>query len=316
VCSLSQSTTPGGRGAEKERPRGDCVLSRPNPFLRVSSHGYGNNGTHTPGSSPHANTMGGTTTNNHLVLEEDAGRVGQSAEEALNSLVEEMKEMLAAPVYDLTPLQDLSQKFWTAMSEARRFNARREEKLEQSLARIKADFLLAREEYEEQLSAERERTDVLRRKLADLTSRSMDTSSVMGNASASAEGGGDAGLHVPYTPNRPRSVASSRSTGSGAGNNPNSSGVFFHFGGSGGGGDADRSGDRSSVSGHRHNNRGGGVISSNQSVASLGSEFALRAKSLVHMMNCQGNDGRGRNVRRGIVEEEDVGRRSMGGSPR
>ena len=81
--------------------------------------------------------------------------MGQSAEEALNSLVEETKEMLAAPVYDMTPLQDVSKKFWLAMAKARRQNARREERLEQSLAKIKAEFLMAREEHEEQLSAER-----------------------------------------------------------------------------------------------------------------------------------------------------------------
>jgi uncharacterized membrane protein YqiK len=81
--------------------------------------------------------------------------VGQSAEEALNSLVEETKEMLAAPVYDMTPLQDVSKKFWLAMAKARRQNARREERLEQSLAKIKAEFLMAREEHEEQLSVER-----------------------------------------------------------------------------------------------------------------------------------------------------------------
>jgi hypothetical protein len=82
--------------------------------------------------------------------------VGQSADEALNSLAEEMKEMLAAPVYDMTPLQDVSsKKFWSAMAEARRQNTRKEERLEQSLAKIKAEFLMAREEHEEQLSAER-----------------------------------------------------------------------------------------------------------------------------------------------------------------
>jgi hypothetical protein len=81
--------------------------------------------------------------------------VGQSVEEALNSVVEEMKEMLAAPVYDMTPLQDMSEKFWLAMAKARRQNARRDERLEQSLAKIKAKFLMAREEHEEQLSAER-----------------------------------------------------------------------------------------------------------------------------------------------------------------
>ena len=81
--------------------------------------------------------------------------VGQFAEEALNSLVEEMKEMLVAPVYDMTPLQDVSEKFWSAMAEVRRQNARREERLEQSLAKIKAKFLMAREEHEELLFVER-----------------------------------------------------------------------------------------------------------------------------------------------------------------
>jgi hypothetical protein len=66
-----------------------------------------------------------------------------------------MKEMLAAPVYYMTLLQDVSEKFWSAMAEARRQNARREERLEQSLAKIKAKFQMAREEHEEQLSAER-----------------------------------------------------------------------------------------------------------------------------------------------------------------
>ncbi|KAL3786769.1 hypothetical protein ACHAW5_002970 [Stephanodiscus triporus] len=231
-----------------------------------------------------------------------SGRVRQSAEEALNSLVEEMKEMLAAPVYNLTPLQDVSEKFWIAMEDARRSNARREERLEQALAKIKSDFLFAREEHEEQLSAERGRAESLRRRLNEV-SRSMDAaSSVAGNATSdggdgavAGGGGGRDGLHVPYTPNRPRSAASSRTTGSG-GNNTATNGMFFHLGGGdsnrpGGGGGSAESSRRGS-----HNNRGG---SSNQSVVSLGSEFASRAKSLVHLMNCH-DGGRGRD---GVVDD-------------
>jgi hypothetical protein len=55
----------------------------------------------------------------------------------------------------MTSLQDVSEKFWSAMAKARRQSARREERLEQSLAKIKAKFLMVREELEEQLSTER-----------------------------------------------------------------------------------------------------------------------------------------------------------------
>ena len=40
--------------------------------------------------------------------------------------------------------------------------------------------------------------------------------------------------------------------------------------------------------------RGGGGFGSSQSVVSMGSEFAQRAKSLVHLLNCQmGERGKG-----------------------
>lgn len=298
-----------GGGSGEER-RGDCVLPRRSGYDGTSTSGGATGGGDRRGGDDDDDGDGAT------------GRVRQSAEEALNSLVEEMKEMLAAPVYDLTPLQDVSEKFWIAMGDARRSNARREERLEQALAKIKSDFLFAREEHEEQLSAERGRADSLRRRLNEV-SRSLDAaSSVAGNATsdggdgvvAGGGGGGRDGLHVPYTPNRPRSAASSRSTGSGA-NNTTTNGVFFHLGG----GDADRSGGGggSAESSRRgsHNNRGG---SSNQSVVSLGSEFAMRAKSLVHLMNCH-DGGRGRDgVEDDVARKLNMGRNrsGMGDSPR
>ena len=237
--------------------------------------------------------------------------MGQSAEEALNSLVEEMKEMLAAPVYDLTPLQDVSEKFWSAMAEARRQNARREERLEQSLAKIKAESLMAREEHEEQLSAERDGADALRRRLRDATAaasaagRPADASSAgESGATTSDEGGG--GLHALYTPKRDRSSASSSYLRPSPGGSATTDGVSF-----GGGGDADRSGS-SAGTGHHRGGRGGrqsrggaGSISSGQSVVSLGSEFASRAKNLVHLMNCQGGDGEGGGWRGGVVGGRD-----------
>ena len=256
----------GGSGVE-DPPRGDCVLPKYNP-LRVA-HNYL--------SSPTSTKNGSSSTNysvNGGEYDDDGStsRIGQSAEEALNSLVEEMKEMLAAPAYDLTPIQDLSEKFWIVMSEAQQQNAKKEERLEQSLARIKADFLLAREEYEEQLTVERDRTEALQKQLAVAVSK--EHSKIQVNTSLdSGDGGGADGFNVPYTPTRPNST-STRSTGS----NPVSNGMFFL------GENLNQSG--STLSGGGRRSGGGNVGSSNQSVVSLGNEFAMRAKSLVHLINC------------------------------
>ena len=75
-----------------------------------------------------------------------AGQSGvvQSSEEALASLVEEMKEVISAPVYENTPLQDVAQRFWVALSDAQRAQLKNEEKLEQNLAKLKGEYLLAR----------------------------------------------------------------------------------------------------------------------------------------------------------------------------
>jgi len=68
----------------------------------------------------------------------------QSTEEQLNSLVEEMKEILEAPVYRDTPLQEVAQRFWAALQESQKQQNRNEERLEQNLGKLKGDFLLAR----------------------------------------------------------------------------------------------------------------------------------------------------------------------------
>ena len=71
--------------------------------------------------------------------------VAQSSDEALASLVEEMKEVLSAPVYDNSPVQAVAARFWETLSEAQRSNVKTEERLEQKLASLKAEYLLARE---------------------------------------------------------------------------------------------------------------------------------------------------------------------------
>lgn len=68
----------------------------------------------------------------------------QSSEEALNSLVEEMREVLQAPVYNNTPLQSVAKRFLSALADAQKSQQKNEEKLEQNLAKLKGDFLLAR----------------------------------------------------------------------------------------------------------------------------------------------------------------------------
>ena len=68
----------------------------------------------------------------------------QSSEEALNSLVEEMREVMNAPVYNNTPLQSVAHRFLAALSDAQKTQQKNAEKLEQNLAKLKGDFLLAR----------------------------------------------------------------------------------------------------------------------------------------------------------------------------
>lgn len=70
--------------------------------------------------------------------------VVQSADEALASLMEEMKEILSAPVYNDTPLQGVARRFWTALNEAQKAQQKNEERLEHNLGKLKGEYLLAR----------------------------------------------------------------------------------------------------------------------------------------------------------------------------
>ena len=93
--------------------RSDCVLSKPKEHPSLN------------GTAAHAGVV-------------------QSSEEALASLVEEMKEILGAPVYENTPLQDVARRFWRALGDAQRSQLKNEEKLEHNLGKLKVEYLLAR----------------------------------------------------------------------------------------------------------------------------------------------------------------------------
>ena len=243
------------------KERSDCVLSRPNPLRTTPSRGYDINGNSSwDVSSSRGSTSGGGGTSNI---------VEQSAEEALNSVTEEMKEILGAPVYNLTPLQNVSEKFWLALSEAKKCNAKKEERLEQALAKIKSDFLLAREEYEEQLSGEREKLDMLKRRFNEMR---LDNSRDSSHLQHYQDDGGDGALNVPYATNRPQSA---RSEGGISGNR------LYEFD------DATATNESHSSSHNSRHDRSRNISSSGQSVVSMGSEFAQKAKSLVHLLNCQ-----------------------------
>lgn len=247
--------------------RSDCVLARPNPLRTTPSRGYDVNGNSTwdlsnitRGSA--SGILGGG--GGGIEGEVSTSMVEQSAEEALNSLVEEMKEMLDAPVYNLTPLQNVSEKFWLALSEAKKSSKKKEERLEQALAEIKGEFLMAREEYEEKLVAERERQALMKRQFK-LEISNNSTREYASNQQQREDGtSGDNEFHMA-----PQSVSEG---GSGGGN------VQYLFAGMD---------DATNTSSYRHGHRSKGNSSSGQSVVSIGSEFAQKARSLVHLMNCR-----------------------------
>jgi len=92
------------------------------------------------------------------------GTTPQSSEEQLNSLVEEMKEIIDAPVYENTPLQDVAKRFWSALQENQKILSKNEDRLEHNLGKLKGDFLLARAEWEEKLTSTREECEIFKRK--------------------------------------------------------------------------------------------------------------------------------------------------------
>jgi hypothetical protein len=134
-----------GRYKDERERRGDCVLRRVDPLMGGKESG--DRELNRKGSRSFELSETGSIGHNSLsnALDITTTTVEQSADEALASLVEEMKEILQAPVYATTPLLSVSDKFWMALTEAKKSQNRRMERLEQMLAKIKADFLLARE---------------------------------------------------------------------------------------------------------------------------------------------------------------------------
>ncbi|KAL3938179.1 MAG: hypothetical protein SGBAC_006845 [Bacillariaceae sp.] len=100
---------------------------------------------------------------NHPSMSATSGQVVQSNEEALNSMVEEMKDMMSAPIYKDTPLQVVSERFFDSLNSSQKQQKRHEQKLEQNLGKLKGDFLLARAEWEEKLTHAQEQAELYKR---------------------------------------------------------------------------------------------------------------------------------------------------------
>ena len=239
------------------KERSDCVLSRPNPLKYSPSRVHEMPTSRDWGEA----TFGSSFDHTSGATDTSLSCVEQSAEEALNSLVEEMKEILAAPVYNMTPLQTVSEKFWAALGEAKRINSRKEDRLEQALAKIKADFLFAREDWESQLSQERGKTDEIKRRFNELRLQQQNQQQQERDSSHAN------GLDTPFR----SSIVEGNKT------------AAYHFHGM----------DGSTFDSASFRNRK--ANSSGQSVVSLGSEFAQKAKVLsrdiLSSLNCQGKEG-------------------------
>lgn len=209
--------------------------------------------------------------------------VVQSADEALASLVEEMKEVLSAPVYENSPLQSVASRFWEALGDVQRSNVKTEERLEQKLASLKAEYLLAREEWEDKLGSTKRENDALRLKYNRLLKGvDKDGHQYMEEARRTMAANGD-----------------DRSYGNGA-----SGGGYRGFISR----DPSFGGDRSTMSSVR------GLRSSTASVASFGSGLAQQAKSIVGTLACTVPSGERRGVHDGIMsyrsgDDEEVRRR-------
>lgn len=211
--------------------------------------------------------------------------VVQSADEALASLVEEMKEVLSAPVYENSPLQSVAARFWEALGDVQRSNVKTEEKLEQKLASLKAEYLLAREEWEDKLGTAKRENDALRLKYNRLLKDANEGGrQYMDDARGQMMADGD-----------------DRSYGNGVSSSQHRGFVSR---------DHSFGGDRSTISSVR------GLRSSTASVASFGSGLAQQAKSIVGTLACTVPSGERRGVHDGTTSYrngdigEDVGRRS------
>lgn len=94
----------------------------------------------------------------------DRSMAGQSSDEALASLQEELKELMNAPMYNETPLQSVATRFFGALTESQKVQQKNADRLEQNLAKLKGDFLLARAEWEEKLTTTSEQAELYKSK--------------------------------------------------------------------------------------------------------------------------------------------------------
>jgi len=137
--------------------------------------------------------------------------VVQSSEEALASLVEEMKEIMSAPVYKNTPLQSVAERFWVALEEAQRSQLKNEERLEQSLGKLKGEFLMAKAEWEEKLTASQEHANQLEKRYIHQKETLNGEIYVESDRSKSSKWGIDRGEGENINPRDPTNRASSGS---------------------------------------------------------------------------------------------------------
>ena len=231
--------------------RADVVLTRPTPSA---------------GGSTTSTSIPSSGSNNFY-------KVAQSPDEALASLMEEMKEIMNAPVYDDTPLQSVAIRFWAALMESQKSQQKNEERLEQALGKLKGDFLLARAEWEEKLNKSTEKAELYKEKYDKLKDRSLhhqqhhghsNSTRKLQNPSGSDLRSSSSSMNVEDVMDKARSK--------------------YRTGG------VDESGRRKLGSSSHRSGVGSSVAASRSgSVASLGSGIAIHAKKLVnsiHDFNC------------------------------
>jgi len=169
------------------------------------------------------------------------------------------------------------------------------------LAKIKADFLLAREEWEGQISKEQEKNELWKKKFNALKSKSDRGQELHYQNEGESSLVESDGLQTPHKRNQSQSSL----TGSGGSNGPTRSlgntNLNFQISG--------LTDEPMDISKYRR------VGSSSQSVVSMGSEFAQKARSLVDVMSCMnigGKDGNFRNS--GNMEIRNRSHQSNSGS--
>lgn len=228
--------------------RGDCVLTRHRPLADGASS---------------VNNVGSVHT---------GAAATQSPEEALASLVEEMREVLSAPVYENTPVQEVAKRFWLALTDAQKISSKNEERLENNLGQLKGEFLLARAEWEEKLNEQSAQSESFRKKYYNLKDQHQQTQ-YMDAARNSANNirGKDHNNNTSFTPDASDGIFSCGSSPMSANSNKISRG-------------RSNGGDNH----HNFNNTSNNHVSGAASVASIGSALGQHARSLVGSIGCYG----------------------------